>query len=87
MNSHLQTSMPETKNLLPEVAQLGWSGKHQLGKGVLFLGEGDDYPLYIKHEYAPEMTLLSQQHKSLITESMKQYNPETQGWCFIWSRY
>ena len=24
------------------------------------------------------MQLLSQQHKSLITESMKQYNPETQ---------
>lgn len=52
MNTHLQTSIPETTNLLPEVAQLGWSGFQELGKGVLFLAQGDDYPLYIKHEYA-----------------------------------
>ena len=44
--------MPETKDLLPEVAQLGWSGFQQLGKGVLFLGQGDDYPLYVQQNYA-----------------------------------
>lgn len=70
--------MPETNDLFPEVALRGWDGFQQLGKGALFIAEGEDYPLYVKQEYAPLMELLDDKQKSLIVERLQKYDPEKQ---------
>lgn len=68
----------EEKELLPKVAQLGWSGFKQIGKGALFMEEGEDQPLYVKQDYAPQMKVLNEQQQSLIKEHMDKYDPNNQ---------
>ncbi len=68
----------EAKDLLPKVAKLGWEGYQQIGRGALFFGEGEDYPLYIKQGHARQMTVLNEKQQSLIAERMNKYDPNIQ---------
>lgn len=74
----LCSMVQEAKDLLPLVAKLGWQGYQQIGRGALFMGEGDDYPLYIKQEYAPQMTVLDEKQQNLIKERLDGYDPDKQ---------
>lgn len=61
-----------------QVVQLGWLGFQEIGRGALFLGIGDDYPLYVKQEYAPQMKMLDSEQKKLMAKLLQEYDPEKQ---------
>lgn len=68
----------EVKDLLPLIAKQGFAGYQQIGRGALFMGEGEDYPLYVKQKHASQMKMLDENQQSLMKEHLDKYDPDNQ---------
>jgi hypothetical protein len=68
-----------SKELLLKVTELGFQGYHAINKGVLFiLDKAEDPVFYLKQNYVKQVKEVSDEQQNLITNYLETYNPQTE---------